>query len=156
MIWDCRLDSRKTSILISNTDFPTIGCSEKWVYKAWFWKNCESSWFEIVTRTHARVSSSFSMVVHFEEVRLSMNLENFVDMVRLACFEIVNQPPAWLRYSFITQIFLLSVVLKKEYMKLKFDKIMKIVSQTCVEIVVGTQAWLLWFLYSFIIRIFLQ
>jgi len=36
---------------------------------------------EIVTQTHARLAYSFLrfMVVHFEEVRLSMYLENFVD-----------------------------------------------------------------------------
>ena len=47
-----------------------------------------------------------------------MNFENFVDIGRPACFEIVARPHAWLPYAFLTQIFLLSVVVEKEYMKL--------------------------------------
>jgi len=43
--------------------------------------------------------------------------------------------------------------LENEYMKLGFGKIVKSVSQSYFEIVVGTQAWLL---YSFLSQIFLQ
>jgi len=57
------------------------------------------------------------MVGYFEEVGLSMNLENFVDIGRPTCFEIVARPPAWLLYSFVTQISLLSDILEMKYMK---------------------------------------
>ena len=76
------------------------------------WGNVGPSWFEIVAQTYATVPYSFSrlMVVHFEDVGLSMNLENFMDMRRPTCFEIVTQPPAWLLYSFLNQISLRSMV----------------------------------------------
>ena len=39
------LDSRKVSILISRMDFFTVGCFEKEVCEAWYWKNGESNMF---------------------------------------------------------------------------------------------------------------
>ena len=48
---------------------------------------------------------------------------------------------------------LLWIAVKKEYMKLGVGMIM---SQAHFDIVVGTQAWLLRLLYSFLTRIFLQ
>ena len=52
--------------------------------------------FEIVAQTHARVpkSTSRQMFDHFEEVRLSKTLENFVKLGRPTCSEIVTQPLA--------------------------------------------------------------
>ena len=71
--------------------------------------------FEIVARTHARVLYSCLklMIDYFEEVGLSMNLENFVELGRPTFLEIFIRPPAWLLYSFLTQIFLQWVVLKR-------------------------------------------
>jgi len=79
---------------------------------------------EIVTRTHARVPYSFSrlMVLHFEEVGLSMNLKNFVNMRKAACLEIVARPPAWFLYFFLTQFFLQLGDLEKRYMKENLEK----------------------------------
>jgi len=72
--------------------------------------------FEIVAQTHARVSYLYPrlMVVHFEEMGLRMNLENIVKLGRPICFEIVIQPSAWLLYSLLTQIFVLSVIVEKD------------------------------------------
>jgi len=56
------------------------------------------------------------MAGHFEEVGLSMNLKNIVELGRPTFSEIVTRPLAWwLLYTFLIQIFLLWVVLKKEY-----------------------------------------
>ena len=58
------------------------------------------------------------MFDHFEEVGLSKTLDNFVKLGRPTFSEIVARLLAcWLLYSFLTQIFLLCVVLKKEYRK---------------------------------------
>jgi len=76
--------------------------------------------FEIVVRTHSRVSQSIPgwMFDYFEEVRLSKALENIVELGRPSCSEIVARPLAgWHLYSFLTQIFLHMVVLGKEYRK---------------------------------------
>ena len=85
--------------------------------------------FEIVAR-HTRVLYSCPrlMISYFEEAGLSMNLENIVKLGRLTFFEIVARPSAWHLYSFLTQIFLLYVVLEKEYMKYDVEKIVSIVS----------------------------
>ena len=93
------------------------------------------------------------MIGHFKEVRLSMNLENIVKLGRSTFLEIFIRPPAWLLCFFITQIFLLCVIVEKEYMKLGIGKI---VSQARFDIVVWTQALLLRLLYSFLTWIFLQ
>jgi len=63
--------------------------------------------FEIVAWTHARVLYSCPrlMIGHFEEVGLSMNLENIVKLGRPTFPKIIARPPAWLVYSFLTQIF---------------------------------------------------
>jgi len=55
---------------------------------------------EIVARTHTTgpYSCSRLMVVYFEEVGLSMNLENIVEFGRPICFKTVAQPP----YGFYT------------------------------------------------------
>ena len=60
--------------------------------------------FEIVVRTHARVlySCPRPMIGHFEEVGLSVTLENIMKLRRP---EIFVQPPAWLLYSFLARIF---------------------------------------------------
>ena len=65
--------------------------------------------FEIVARTHVRVLYSCPRLAigYFEEVGLSMTLENIVKLGRLTFSEIFVQPSAWLLYSFLTQIFLL-------------------------------------------------
>ena len=64
--------------------------------------------FEIVARIHARVQYSCLrlMISHFEEVGLSMNLENIVKLGRSTFSEIFVRPHARLLYSFLTQIFL--------------------------------------------------
>ena len=54
------------------------------------------------------------MVFYFELVELSMNLGNVVELERP---EIFVQPPAWLLYSFLSQIFLQWVGLEKDYKK---------------------------------------
>ena len=77
------------------------------------------------------------MVVHYEEVELSKTLENIVELERPIFPEIFVRPPAWLLYSFLTQIFLQWVVLEKEYMKHDVEKFLNIVSRACF---VGTQA----------------
>ena len=71
-------------------------------------------------------------VDHFEEVGLNKILENIVKLQRPTFSKIVVRPLAcWLLYSFLTQIFLLCVVLKKEYRKqnqrMNIVKFMKIV-----------------------------
>ena len=58
------------------------------------------------------------MFDHFEEVGLSTTLKNIVELGRPAFSKIIARPLAcWLLYSFLTQIFLLCVVLKKEFRK---------------------------------------
>ena len=86
----------------------------------------------MIARTHARVLYSCPrlMVGHFEEVGLSMNLQNIMEFGRPTFSEIVAGPLAWwLLYSFLTQIFLLWVILEKEYRKqnrrMNIVKIMK-------------------------------
>ena len=99
--------------------------------------------FEIIAQTHARVPQSISkwMFDHIEEVGLSKTLENIVELERPTFSEIIARLlVGWLLYSFLTQIFLLWVVIEKEYMKHDIRKIMNIVSWICLEIIVGTQA----------------
>ena len=69
-----------------------------------FVKTVSPTYFEIIAQTYASISYSCPrlMVIHFEEVGLGMNHENFMDMRRPACFEIVARPPVWLLYSFLT------------------------------------------------------
>ena len=58
------------------------------------------------------------MVVHYEEVELSMIFENIVELERPSFSEIIAWPLLdLLLYSFLTQIFLQLVVLEKEYRK---------------------------------------
>ena len=58
------------------------------------------------------------MFDHFEEVGLSKTLENIVKLWRPSFSEIVAPPlVGWLLYSFLTQIFLLLVVLEKKCRK---------------------------------------
>ena len=94
--------------------------------------------FEIVARTHATALYSYPrlMIGHFEEVGLSITLENVVKLGRPIFPEIFVRPPAWLQYSFLTQIFLLWVIQKKDYMKHDRGKLVNIVSRLCF---VGTQ-----------------
>ena len=110
--------------------FLQLGVLKKKYMKLGSGKMVSPTCFEIITRTHIRVLYSCPrlMIVHFEEVRLSMNLENFMDTRRPACFEIVVRPPPWLIYSFLIQISLQSIVLKKKYMKLDVGKFLKTVS----------------------------
>ena len=68
-----------------------------------------------------------------------MNLENIVKLGTLTFSEIIALPFAWLLYSFLNQIFLLWVILEKEYMKHDIEKTVRIVSRACF---VETQAWL--------------
>ena len=75
------------------------------------------------------------MIGHFEEVGLSMTLENIVKLERPTFPEIFVRPPTWVLSSFLTPIFLLWVVIEKEYIKLGVEKI---VNRACF---VGTQAW---------------
>ena len=75
--------------------------------------------FENIVWTHARVSYSFPgwMVFHLESVRLekmSITLENLVEMMSPICFEIVAHFHKRLSYSFLTQIFLQWDVLEKD------------------------------------------
>ena len=74
------------------------------------------------------------MIGHLEEVGLSMNLENIMELGRPTFSEIVARPLAcWLQYSFLIRIFLQLVVLKNEYRKqnwrINIVKIMKIVDK---------------------------
>jgi len=75
--------------------------------------------FEIVARTHARVLYSCPrlMIGHFEEVRLSINLGNVMKLGRPTFPKIFIRPHAWILYSFLTEIFLLRVVLENECRK---------------------------------------
>ena len=80
--------------------------------------------FEFIAQTHARVPQSIPRWIfdHFEEVGLSKSLENIVKLGRPTFSKIVARPHAcWLLYSFLTQIFLLCVVLKKEYKEAKLE-----------------------------------
>ena len=90
---------------------------------------------------------------HFEEMGLSMTLENIVELRGLMFSEIVARSLVWLLYSFLTQIFLLWVFLEKEYMKHDMKTTVRIVSRSCF---VGTQAWLVQLPCSFLTQIFLQ
>ena len=94
--------------------------------------------FKIIAWTHARFLYSYPrlMIGHFEEVGLSMNLGNIMELGRPTFPKIFVRPHAWLLYSFLIQIFLLWVV-KKEYMKHDVKKFVNIVSRACF---VGTQA----------------
>ena len=71
--------------------------------------------FVIVARTHGSVLYLCPRLIihHFEEVRLSMNVENIVELGRPTFSEIVVRPSEWLLYSFLTQIFLLCVAVEK-------------------------------------------
>ena len=67
-------------------------------------------------------------------MELSKTLENIVELERSSFFEIVAQPLiGWHLYSFLTQIFLQLVILKKEYRKqnweMKIVEIVKIVAR---------------------------
>ena len=95
-------------------------------------KNCgeivSPSDFAIAARTHARVlySSPILMVVHFESVRLkkmSMTLENLVEMISPTYFEFVASFHNRLPNAFLAQIFLQLDVLEKEYMKFDLGRI---------------------------------
>ena len=57
-----------------------------------------------------------------------MNLENIVELGKPTFSKIVTRTPAWLLYSFLTQIFLLWVVVEKEYMKHDMRKFVNVVS----------------------------
>ena len=96
----------------------------EWEYKKLgfgnFVKIVSPTCFEIKAWTHTRVPYLFSgqMVVHYEEVKLSKTLKNIVELERSIFSDVVARPlVGWLLYSFLTQIFLQLVVLKKEYMK---------------------------------------
>ena len=97
----------------------------------------------MIAQTHARVLYSCLrlMVGHFEEVGLSMNLENIVEFGRSIFSEIFVRRPAWLLYSFLTQIFLLWVILEKEYRKqnrrMNIVKIMKIIDKVVKNLTRG-------------------
>ena len=80
--------------------------------------------FVIVARTHAN-SFSRLMVFYCELVEPRMDLENIEELGRP---EIFVQPPAWLLYSFLPQIFLLWAIVEKEYMKHDAEKFMNIMS----------------------------
>ena len=105
----------------------------RWGLKTWgkkagfgnFGETVSPSDFEIVARTHARVLYS----CHFEKVGLSMTLENIVELGRPTFSKIFAQPLAWILYSFLTQIFLLWVVLEKEFIKHDMENIVRIVSR---------------------------
>jgi len=57
-----------------------------------------------------------------------MNIENIVELKNPTFSEILAQLPAWLLYSFPTQIFFLWVIVEKEYMEHDMKKIGRIVS----------------------------
>ena len=66
------------------------------------------------------------MVVYFESVRLekvTMTLENLVEIMNLTYFEIVALFHKGLSNSFLAQIFLQLDVLKKEYMEFDVGRI---------------------------------
>jgi len=82
------------------------------------------------------------MVGHFEEVGLSMNLENIVELGRPIFFEIIAWSLAWwLLYSFLAQIFLQLVVLERKYRKqnrrMNIMKIVKIVNKVVESLTLG-------------------
>ena len=100
--------------------------------------------FEIVARTYARVPQSILrwMFDHFEDVGLSKTFENTGELERPTYSEIVARPlTGWLLYSFLTQIFLLLVVLEKEYRKQNWEmnivKIVKIVDKVVENLTRG-------------------
>ena len=70
-----------------------------------------------------------------------MNLENIMKLRRLTFSEIFIQPPAWLLYSFLIQIFLQLVALEKEYRKqnreMNIVKIVKIVDKVVENLTRG-------------------
>ena len=81
------------------------------------------------------------MFDHFEEVRLSKTLENIVELERPTFSEIFVWPPAWLLSSFLTQIFLLLVVVEKEYRKQNQGmNIMKIVDKVVENLTRGGES----------------
>ena len=66
------------------------------------------------------------MVVHFQSVRLekmSMTLENLVEMMSPAYFEIITLFHKRLPNSFLTQIFLQLDILEKEYIEFDVGRI---------------------------------
>ena len=82
--------------------------------------------FVVQTHTRAPYSSSGLMVVHFELVRLekmSMTLENLVEMMSPTYFEFIAPFHNRLLNAFLAQIFLQFGVLEKEYMEFDLGRI---------------------------------